>query len=84
MAFTRMNGTTYVLQGFVATSSGIVHEPVGSLDPLVFVRHWKDVGVNVRGIPDVATAGLFVIAWVSWLAWLEKKGGTHPRNAHHM
>ena len=82
IGFARMNGTTYILQEWPGTSKGIVHEPIGSMYPPVFVRHWKDMGTRVRGIPDFAMAGLFVLVWAGGLAWLEKKGGTNSATTH--
>lgn len=72
--FTRMNGSTYLLQGWPGTSKGWVNEALGSLYPSHFVQHWKSFGIRVWRLPDAATATLFVIAWIGWLAWLEKKG----------
>ncbi len=73
VGFVRMNGSTYFVEGPLGTPPGLVFEELIHLPPPSMVHHWKREGIGVTRFSDVATVFLFVVIWVGWLAWLERR-----------
>jgi hypothetical protein len=74
LSVTRMEGATYFLRGVTAVPAGISHETIGSLHPNNFTRHWRNIGIRVHRLPDLAVAAIYLTLWIAWLAWRERKG----------
>lgn len=68
-----MNGATYFMTGWPDTPPGLVAEELMQIQPPALVQHWRKEGIGVTRIPDVATVIPFVVLWIGWLAWLERR-----------
>lgn len=74
VGFARMNGATYFMTGWPDTPPGWVAERLMQIQPPALLQHWRKEGIGVTRIPDVASVVLFLVLWIGWLAWLERRG----------